>query len=82
MSTLSASQPGPQPPAPELFVLVTLDGLRAGSCVHCVVHEPGRPDRAWQPNGDAELDFNRDALIAGLKALGVVITEREEYVCP
>lgn len=75
-------QSGPQTHAPQLFVLVRRDELRVGSCEHCVIAEPGRPDRSWDPDGDKELDFDRDTLIRMLAALGVVITDREEYVCP
>jgi hypothetical protein len=82
MSDDPSQAPGPLPPAPALFVLVAPGALRVGSCVHCVIHEPGRPERSWEPNGTSELDFDRDAFLAKLAALGVVITDREEYVCP
>src|SRR5580765_118747 len=45
----------------ELYLKVEADGtLKVGTCEHCVVKEPKRPDRAWNPNGDGELDFDRD----------------------
>ncbi len=81
ISTLT-QEPRPLPPSPELFVLVTPSGLRIGSCIHCAVHEPGRSERSWEPDGNKELDFDRDTFLAGLEALGVIVTEREEYVCP
>ena len=56
--------------------------IKIGTCEHCVVHEAGRPARAWDANGDRELDFNRDALIAGLTALGVAVEIEEQFVCP
>lgn len=67
----------------DLHVVVNAAGdLKIGTCQHCVVQEQGRPARAWNPNGDAELDFNRDELIARLAALGVRVAITEEYVCP
>jgi hypothetical protein len=66
-----------------LFVRVARDGsLRIGTCSHCVLREPGRPERAWDAQGDAELDFPRDVLLALLERLGVRATVVEEYVCP
>lgn len=66
----------------ELHVFLAQGTLKIGTCEHCVVHEPGRPARAWNANGDAELDFDRDALLAALARLGVQTTVLEEYVCP
>lgn len=56
--------------------------LKIGSCEHCVIVEQERPDRAWDPNGDSELDFDRDMLIRTLGALGVQVVIEQEYVCP
>lgn len=33
--------------------------LKIGTCEHCVVREQGRPARAWEAEGDKELDFER-----------------------
>jgi hypothetical protein len=71
-----------QPREQELHVLLERGTLKIGTCEHCVVREPGRPARAWNANGDAELDFDRDALLAALTRLGVETTIVEEYVCP
>jgi hypothetical protein len=66
-----------------LHLTVGQDGsLKVGSCEHCVVKEVGRPDRAWDPQGDSELDFDRDEMIQRLAALGVQVTITQEYVCP
>ncbi len=66
-----------------LHLKIGTDGsLKIGTCEHCVVHEVGRPQRAWNPNGDSELDFDRDILIERLSALGVQVTIVQEYVCP
>lgn len=66
-----------------LYVTISPEGsLKIGTCDHCVVREQGRPQRAWNADGDRELDFNRDGLIAQLKALGVVVRVDQEYVCP
>ena len=65
-----------------LYVVIEGDSFKIGSCEHCVVGEKGRPDTAWDPDGDTDLDFARDLLIAGLASHGVVITDREEFVCP
>lgn len=74
----------PQEPkiAPTLFVLLENGTLKIGSCEHCVTQEHGRPDRAWNPNGDAELDFDRDAFLAAMRSLGVSVEVTQEYVCP
>jgi len=72
-----------QGPGQHLYVTLSPAGdLKIGSCSHCVIHEQGRPERAWNPDGDLELDFDRDRLIAQLQALGVVVTIQQEYVCP
>jgi hypothetical protein len=67
----------------ELHLLLSPDGeIKVGTCQHCVIHEQGRPERAWDADGDRELDFDRDELLARLAAFGVVATVVEEYVCP
>ena len=65
-----------------LYVTITPDGLRMGTCEHCVIAEQGRPERAWNPKGDTELDFNRDGYIQAMQALGVTVEISQEYVCP
>jgi hypothetical protein len=66
-----------------LYITLGPDGsLKAGTCAHCVVEERGRPGRAWDADGDNELDFDRDTLFAFLADLGVVLTNRQAYVCP
>ena len=54
-----------------LYITISPDGLKMGTCEHCIIHEQGRPARAWNPNGDKELDFNRDAYIAAMQEFGV-----------
>jgi hypothetical protein len=56
--------------------------FKAGTCAHCVIYEHGRPARAWDADGDRDLDFDRETLLAELAALGVQITDRHAYVCP
>ncbi len=75
-STAPAGQPV------ELHIVLEQGRLRIGTCFHCVVKEPGRPDRAWDADGDQELDFDRDELLARLAALGIATTITQEYVCP
>lgn len=71
------------PLAPELHVMIDpAGGVKVGTCEHCVIYEQGRPDRAWDAEGDRELDFDRDQYFALLASLGIVITERQAYVCP
>ncbi len=66
-----------------LYITVSREGnLKAGTCDHCVIREQGRPERAWNNDGDRELDFDRDALIARLASLGVIVRIDQEYVCP
>lgn len=61
----------------------TINGtLRIGTCEHCVISERERPARAWNANGDAELDFNRDELLRKLAELGIEASIIEQYVCP
>jgi hypothetical protein len=70
-------------PPSALHLKIEPDGsLKIGTCEHCVIAEPGRPARAWDPDGDRELDFDRDTLISRLQALGVQVTIVQEYVCP
>jgi hypothetical protein len=71
-------------PHPEvLYLTLGPDGsLKVGTCEHCVIEERGRPERAWDADGDNELDFDRDTLFAYLADLGVVLTNRQAYVCP
>lgn len=66
----------------ELHVVLEAGTMKVGTCEHCVVREQGRPERAWNPDGDKELDFKRDELIARLATLGIRIEITEEYVCP
>lgn len=57
--------------------------LKIGTCEHCVIHEQGRPSRAWDAKGDdSELDFDRNALLTALAELGVEVQLVEQYVCP
>jgi hypothetical protein len=65
-----------------LHIVLEQGMLKIGTCFHCVVKEPGRPDRAWNADGDKELDFDRDQLLARLAALGVTTEITQEYVCP
>lgn len=66
-----------------LYITIAPDGaLKMGTCDHCVIREPGRPERAWEADGDKELDFDRDALIAKLAQLGVTVSIAQQYVCP
>jgi len=66
-----------------LYITISQEGaIKVGTCDHCVIREPQLPDRAWQPDGDKELDFDRDALIAHLATLGVIVNISQEYVCP
>lgn len=66
-----------------LYITITPGGeLKMGTCAHCVVQEQGRPARAWEPDGDSELDFDRDTLIARLAQLGVAVSISQQYVCP
>ncbi len=69
--------------APVLHLKIERDGaLKIGTCEHCVLQEPGRPDRSWDADGDRELDFDRDRLLHHLKTLGVTVEIAQEYVCP
>ena len=80
MATSSLTAPAGQPV--ELHIVLEQGTLKIGTCFHCVVKEPGRPDRAWNADGDKELDFDRDQLLARLAALGVTIEITQQYVCP
>ncbi|GHO82293.1 hypothetical protein [Dictyobacter formicarum] len=69
--------------APVLHVSIDADAsYKIGTCEHCVLWEQGRPDRAWDADGDKDLDFDRDRYFALLEALGIVMTECQAYVCP
>lgn len=71
------------PIAPQLHVAIDADGAyKIGTCEHCVCFEAGRPARAWDADGDKELDFPRDEYFQLLGQLGIVMTDREAYVCP
>lgn len=66
-----------------LHLLLERDGVfKIGTCQHCVVFEDGRPERAWDAQGDSELDFPRDELLRRLASRGVRVAVQEEYVCP
>ncbi|HVU69518.1 MAG TPA: hypothetical protein VHD63_20455 [Ktedonobacteraceae bacterium] len=66
-----------------LYITLGPDGaFKAGTCAHCVIEERGRPGRAWDADGDNELDFARDTLFAHLADLGVVLINRKAYICP
>jgi hypothetical protein len=70
---------GPQ----QLYITLSPGGeLKIGTCDHCVIQEVGRPERAWNADGDKELDFPRDRLLEELARLGVTTTIVEQYVCP
>lgn len=79
--TTHSSTASPHQPA-ELHIMLEQGVLKIGTCYHCVVKEPGRPDRAWNADGDNELDFDRDQLLARLATLGVTTEIIQEYVCP
>ncbi len=66
----------------ELHIVLENGLLKIGTCEHCVVREHGRPARAWDADGNKELDFDRDGLLARLAALGVTVEITQEYVCP
>ena len=90
MQDREGQKPAPQgselAPAQQPEVLyITLGpagSFKAGTCSHCVIEEQGRPGRAWDADGDKELDFDRDTLFAYLADLGIVLTNRQAYVCP
>ncbi len=66
-----------------LYILLGPEGaLKVGTCAHCVIEEHGRPARAWDAQGDNALDFDRDTLFAHLADLGIVLTDRQAYICP
>jgi hypothetical protein len=71
------------PLAPELHVAIESDAsYKIGTCEHCVLLEHGRPDRAWNADGDKDLDFDRNQYFALLTTLGIVMTDCQAYVCP
>jgi hypothetical protein len=66
-----------------LYITLGPDGaFKAGTCQRCVVEEQERPERSWEADGDSVLDFDRDTLFAHLADLGVVLTNRQAYLCP
>jgi hypothetical protein len=69
--------------ASDLYIAITPDSsFKVGTCEHCVLLEEGRPARAWDAPGDAALDFDRDRYFALLAYLGIVLHERQAYICP
>jgi len=75
--------PASSPRARELHVSIGADAsYKIGTCEHCVLLEHGRPDRAWDADGDKDLDFDRNRYFTLLSRLGVVMTDRQAYVCP
>jgi hypothetical protein len=69
--------------APVLHVAIAPDAsFKVGTCEHCVLAEQGRPARAWDADGDAALDFDRERYFTLLAQLGLVLHERQAYVCP
>jgi hypothetical protein len=71
-------------PKQELYITLDEQGqLKIGTCQHCVVEEPmGRPARAWDAEGDKDLDFDRDGLAQALEALGVKVDIESQFICP
>lgn len=66
-----------------LYITLGPDNVfKAGTCPHCVVWEHGRPLRARDADGDRELDFDRETLLAHLAEFGVQLTDRHAYICP
>jgi len=82
MTASSSTAPAGQPAELHIVLDVKQGTLKIGTCFHCVVREPGRPGRAWDADGDKELDFDRDQLLTRLAALGVITEVTQEYVCP
>ena len=80
MATRPSTAPAGQPV--ELHIVLEQGTLKIGTCFHCVVKELGRPDCAWNADGDKELDFDRDQLLARLATFGVTTEITQEYVCP
>jgi len=75
--------PSSFPHAQALHVAIDADAsYKIGTCEHCVLLERGRPDRAWDAIGDRDLDFDRDRYFALLHRLGILMTDRQTYVCP
>ena len=69
--------------APKIYAAIDPDAsFKIGTCDHCVLQEQGRPDRAWNNDDDAELDFERDTYFAYLAQLGLLLQDRQAYVCP
>lgn len=72
---------GATPPRALYITLGSQGAFKVGTCAHCV-SEPGRPDRAWDADGDRDLDFDRERLFTFLGELGIEIVDRQAYVCP
>lgn len=69
--------------ATSLYITLGPGGtLKIGTCAHCVIDEQGRPGPSWDPNGDLELDFDRDRLLSELRSRGLTVEVVDEYVCP
>jgi len=71
-----------QQPGVLYITLGPAGAFKVGTCSHCVIEEQGRPERAWDADGDTALDFDRDTLFAYLAELGITLTNRQAYVCP
>jgi hypothetical protein len=82
MTMTSSTAPAGQQACLHIVLDVKQGTLKIGTCFHCVVKEPDRPDRAWNADGDKELDFDRDQLLVRLAVLGVAVEITQEYVCP
>lgn len=66
-----------------VYMTIEADGVvKLGTCQHCVVREAGKPERAWHPDGDRELDFPRDQFLHDLAMYGIQVTIDQEYICP
>ncbi len=76
--------PVPQSQQPQTLSITLGPGgaFKVGTCAHCVIEEQGRPARAWDADGDKDLDFDRASLFAYLAEYGIVLTNRQSYVCP
>jgi hypothetical protein len=73
----------PLPLASELHVMIDTEAsYKIGTCKHCVLHETGRPERAWNADGNKALDFEQDRYFTLLGSLGLVLTGSHSYICP
>lgn len=71
------------PHAQALYVAIDADAsYKIGTCEHCVLLEDGRPERAWDAQGDKDLDFERNQYFTLLRQLGILMTDRQAYICP